>query len=150
MSINSIFQQMCFSIKSLVSMVVAISPTLLVYACASNGEVDISDARAVVTTTTENGCDRPAIRIDGIVETESGRKVAFENRFGPISLKPGRYAISVACQNPLDEAVEKCVFWGHSNEYPTYNVSLIAGIKYTFHCFVEGQELSYRISESVL
>ena len=99
---------------------------------------------------TEGDCERPSVRIDEITSRESGARISLEAGDGLIFLKPGRYAISVACQNPFDESKNECRFWGHPNEYPTYKMSLAAGVKYTFRCFIDRQEISYRISEDVL
>ena len=136
--------------KILVSVIISIAVVLIVCACASPVEVNYSETHAVVATVTEEGCDRPSVRIDGVINTESESKVALDSRFGPVQLRQGHFAISVACQNPFDRDINKCVFWGHPNEYPTYKMPLSAGVKYTFSCFVEGQEISYRISETSL
>lgn len=136
--------------KILVRVTISIAVALFVCACTSTAEVNDSERHAIVATVTEEGCDRPSVRIDGVTNTESGSKIALDNRFGPVQLQQGHYAISVACQNPLDEGANKCVFWGHPNEYPTYKMPLSEGVKYTFRCFVEGQEISYRILESIL
>ena len=63
---------------------------------------------------------------------------------------PGRYEIAVACQNPLNKTRGACTFWGHPNEYPTYKMPLEAGVRYTFHCYEEGADLTYNITESKL
>lgn len=121
---------------------------LISCACSTTVGGNGTEGHAVVSTATEDGCDRPGVRIDGVVNTQSGVAIDQKDSFSPIALQPGRYAISVACQNPLDKAAEECVFWGHPNEYPTYKMPLFAGIEYSFRCFVEGQELSYQISET--
>jgi len=133
-----------------VRVVTSMAAVLIACACASSPAVDVIESHAVVTTVVEKGCDRPGVRIDGVANIESGDKVALDSRYGPVSLEPGRYAISVACQNPLDEQANECEFWGHPNEYPTYKMPLSAGVEYAFRCFVEGQEISYRISETNL
>gem|GEM_PF-2177106 len=129
---------------------ITILATLLSCACTSSMEVKDSDVQATVATVAEEGCDQPSVRIDSITSSESGASILLKDRYGSVFLAPGRYAISVACQNPLNESRNKCEFWGHPNEYPTYKMPLSAGVKYTFRCSVERQDISYRISEEVL
>ena len=121
---------------------------LLVCACSPTAEIEDPDDYAIVSTVIEEGCDTPGIRFDEISNTETDEKVALNSRHGPFYLRPGHYAISVACQNPHDESGNECRFWGHPNEYPTYKMPLSKGVKYSFRCFVDGQDISYRVSES--
>ena len=143
-------QRFGFREELLVRVTLSMTAVLFVCACASPAAINDSENHSVVTTVTEEGCDQPSVRIDSVVNSESESKIALDSQSGPVSLKSGRYAISVACQNPLDEGTNECRFWGHPNEYPTYKMPLSAGVEYTFRCFVDGQGISYRISESIL
>ena len=140
-------QTLGFWEKSLLRAILSTAALLFVCACASTTEISNSEPQAIVATVAEDGCNQPAVRIDSIVNMDSGSTIVLKDRFGPILVAPGQYAISVACQNPLDETRNKCVYWGHPNEYPTYKMPLSAGVKYTFRCFVEGEDISYRITE---
>jgi len=141
-------QPLKFSENPLIRLLLVTTAMLIVCACSSTVGVVKSDDYAIVSTVIEEGCDRPGVRLDNVTNTDSGETTPLESRYGPIELRSGHYAISVACQNPLDESGNACQFWGHPNEYPTYKMQLSAGVVYAFRCFVDGQELSYRISES--
>ena len=106
--------------------------------------------RAEIAMATEPQCDRPGVRLDSVKRAGSHTSQAGADQTGPVSLKPGRYEIAVACQNPLNKTRGACTFWGHPNEYPTYKMPLEAGVRYTFHCYEEGADLTYNITESKL
>ncbi|MEL7312249.1 MAG: hypothetical protein AAFN07_12100 [Pseudomonadota bacterium] len=116
--------------------------------CVSEPHVDPLGPPAVVTSITEEACDRPAVRLDEIRNTQTGELVELTSRYGPIAVPAGRYEISVACQNPLDTVSNECVFYGHPNEYPTYVTGLANGVTYSFRCFVDAGRMSYRLVES--
>jgi hypothetical protein len=103
---------------------------------------------ATVATAVEQNCDQPGVRIDGIKQVSPYREISLANSSSSVNLLPGRYEIAVACQNPYNEKQRQCVFWGHPNEYPTYHLRLKAGVRYTFRCFVNGNDLFYRIAET--
>lgn len=148
MTVTDPFQPVIFPEKYLIRLTLISAAMLLVCACGSNAEVEESDGYATVSTVIEEGCDRPGVRLDEIRNTDTGEEIVLDSRYGPVQLRPGHYAISVACQNPRDESGNKCQFWGHPNEYPTYKMPLSAGVNYAFRCFVDAQEISYRVSES--
>jgi hypothetical protein len=105
---------------------------------------------AVIDVSTEKGCDRPGVRLDAVKQSNTSLQIELKDSVSPVALEPGKYSIAVACQNPLNETTGQCVWWGHPNEYPTYAMSLKAGIRYTFHCIEQNGELVYRISKSNL
>ncbi len=105
---------------------------------------------AIIDVATEANCDRPGVRIDRVERLDRQGEVELKDKFGPVVVDPGQYAIAVACQNPLDETKNACTFWGHPNEYPTYKMPVREGIRYTFRCVQVGGDLVYRISESNL
>ena len=107
-----------------------------------------NSANTVVATAVEQNCELPGVRIDRIKRVSSYREIKPAAGFSSVSLPPGRYEIAVACQNPYDEQRQQCVFWGHPYEYPTYHLPLKAGVRYTFRCFVEGNDLFYRLAET--
>ena len=115
--------------------------------CASRGPT-WNSANATVATAVEQNCEQPGVRIDGIKHVAPYREIQLTDRFSPVNLPPGRYEIAVACQNPYDEQRHQCVFWGHPTDYPTYHLPLKAGVRYTFRCFVKGNDLFYRIAET--
>lgn len=115
--------------------------------CASSGPI-WNSAIATVATAVEQNCEQPGVRIDAIKHVSPYREIQLADRFSPVNLPPGRYEIAVACQNPYDEQRRQCVFWGHPNEYPTYHLLLKAGVRYTFRCFVKGNDFFYRIAET--
>jgi hypothetical protein len=118
--------------------------------CATHQRPAESKRPAVVATATEEQCDRPGVRIDAVKQLATNRAVALADSFSSVEVEPGRYAISVACQNPLNEAKGQCVFLGHPNEYPTYKMPLKAGMQYTFKCYEVNGEILYRVSENNL
>lgn len=121
--------------------------SMLLGACSAQPHRNLPDA--VIVAATEAGCDRPGVTIDRIERLDRSGHVKIPDS-GPVTLAPGRYAISVACRNPLIEADHACLGWGHPNEYPTYRIPVESGVRYTFHCLQVGRDLVYRISESDL
>ena len=110
----------------------------------------VSTPMAEVAMATEPQCDRPGVRLDSVKRAGSRKSQAIPDPTRPVSVKAGRYEIAVACQNPLNKSKDACTFWGHPNEYPTYKMPLKAGVRYTFHCYEEGADLIYNITESDL
>lgn len=118
-------------------------------ACTSQPAAE-SKSQAVIATATEEQCDKPGVRIDAVKDLGTNHSVMLADSFSDVNVEPGRYSISVACQNPFNEAKNQCVFWGHPNEYPTYRMPLKAGVRYTFQCYEMNGDLAYRISEESL
>ena len=105
---------------------------------------------AVVDVATEKGCNRPSVRLDAINRLDVPSPVKLRDKFSTVALDPGKYAISIACQNPLGEAKDQCVWLGRPNEYPTYKMQLEPGVRYTFHCSEQDRQLIYHVSKSEL
>ncbi len=129
---------------------VTISVALATNGCVSLERASSASRMAQVAFATEPQCDKPGVRLDSIKRAGSRDSEPIADRFAPVSVKPGRYEIAVACQNPLNEARGACTFWGHPNEYPTYKMPLKAAVLYTFHCYEVGSDLIYNIIESDL
>jgi len=133
-----------------VRVAVTIAVTVAISGCGSLERSGPVRRVAEVAVATEPQCDKPGVRLDSIKRAGSLESRPLTDHFASISLPPGRYEIAVACQNPLNEAKAACTYWGHPNEYPTYKMPLKAGVRYTFHCYESGSDLSYRIAESDL
>lgn len=118
-------------------------------ACSSQPAGDLK-SDAVIATTTEEQCDKPGVRIDAIKDLGADHSVVLADSFSDVRVRPGRYSISVTCQNPFNHEKNQCVFWGHPNEYPTYSMPLKAGIRYSLQCYEVNGEFVYRISEKNL
>ena len=129
---------------------VTIGVAIATSGCVSPDRASSPSRMAQVALATEPQCDRPGVRLDSIKRAGSREPEPIADRFAPVMVKPGRYEIAVACQNPLNESRGACTFWGHPNEYPTYKMPLKAGVRYTFHCYEVGSDLTYNIIESDL
>ena len=129
-------------IAALVSVAVAIS------ACVSPVASDSSASVAEIAMATESQCDQPGVRLDAVRLVGASEALELPIGSNVVSVRPGRYEVAVACQNPISDSRGVCVFWGHPNEYPTYTLKLRAGVRYTFHCYELGSDVGYRISES--
>jgi hypothetical protein len=129
---------------------VTLAVALTTSCCVSLEGTSSPSRMAQVAFATEPQCDKPGVRLDSIRRAGSHDAEPTADNFAPVSVKPDRYEIAVACQNPLNESRGACTFWGHPNEYPTYKMSLEAGIRYTFHCYEVGSDLTYNVVESRL
>ena len=118
--------------------------------CATYDSSGAVKKEAQIATATESHCDRPGVRLDSVRRVGAAKPLVRRDQFSSVSVEPGRYKVAVACQNPLNETKSACMFWGHPSEYPTYNLKLRPGIRYTFHCYESHGDLLYRISESDL
>ncbi len=105
---------------------------------------------AIVDVGTTPGCSGPGVRLDRLRELGSGRAVPAPDRRGRLELHPGRYAVSVSCTLPYDGERKACVDIGHPDEYPTYQMQLKPGVRYTFRCALKAGDLVYRIEETSL
>ena len=128
---------------SLVSLALAFS------ACASSVAND-SRQGSETAMATEPQCDQPGVRLDSVRLFGASEPLQVPSGSNVVSLRPGRYEVAVACQNPINDARGVCNFWGHPSEYPTYTLELRAGVRYTFHCYELGSDVGYRISEGAL
>jgi len=129
---------------------VVIGIALSTYGCTSLEGAKPAQRLTQIAQATEPECDKPGVWLDSIKRAGSPDAEPLPDRSAPVSLKPGRYEIAVGCQNPLNQVRGACTFWGHPNEYPTYKMLLKAGVRYTFHCYESGADLSYKITESDL
>jgi len=118
--------------------------------CASSVKSEATAGSAEIAMATEPRCDQPGVRLDSVRHVGASQAMPLLSGADRVAVPAGRYEISVACQNPINETRGACVFWGHPNEYPTYKMRLRSGVRYSFQCYEIGGDVGYRISEGDL
>jgi hypothetical protein len=92
-------------VRGLMQRAIVFAAAVLLCAC-------VSQQRAVVATATEAQCERPGVRIDAVKKFGASHSLALKDSVSAMEVVPGKYAISVACQNPFNETRGQCIFWG--------------------------------------